>query len=602
MSKYTNGNNHYNVDGIESIARSPYLNQGTTAPHSLRNALHTSGLLPSAVESEDQQKKRALAQLRSKGTDLEKYIFLAWLRNTNIRLFYRIVISELEEITPLIYTPTVGTACLEYSHISPFLAPPGVPDGLYLSLNDLPNLTQIIRNYRPYPYDNSLTPQIAVITDGSRILGLGDLGVNGMGIPVGKLQLYVAAAGIDPRRTLPITLDLGTNNEKNLNDEFYLGIRKKRVDDDQFYSFVDAVIKSLIKVYPELLIQFEDFSSEHAFDLLTKYRDNTFCFNDDIQGTGAVILSGFINAVKLVEKDIHPTKHRLLFFGAGSAGVGVAKQLLEFFKVEHGMSEEEAKRLVWLVDTKGLVTKDRGDNLAKHKIYFARDDNEGCQFKTLEDVIEYVKPTALVGLSSTGGVFNEKIIKRMAELNKNPIIFPLSNPMVNAECTYEDAMKGTDNRVIFASGTAFPAYTIPETGKTKYPGQGNNMYIFPGLGLGAILAKPKAITDRQIYESASALATSLTEEEKSLELLYPVVSRIRHVSAQVAAAVIVETVSEGLARDKQIIEMVQNDIEVLKTRKGKEWDNLVKFVQENMWDPECEKFFNTEEVLGKSKM
>ncbi|PKY58886.1 hypothetical protein RhiirA4_412266 [Rhizophagus irregularis] len=602
MSKYTNGSSHRNIDRIESISRSPYLNQGTTAPHSIRNALHTSGLMPFAVESVDQQKKRALAQLRSKNTDLEKYIFLAWLRNTNVSLFYRIVIGELEEITPLIYTPTVGTACLEYSHISPFLAPPGIPDGLYLSLNDLPNLTQIIKTYRPYPYDDTLTPQIAVITDGSRILGLGDLGVNGMGIPVGKLQLYVAAAGIDPRRTLPITLDLGTNNEKNLKDEFYLGLRSKRVDDDQFYSFVDAVMKSLLKVYPELLIQFEDFSSEHAFDLLSKYRENTFCFNDDIQGTGAVVLSGFINAVKLVEKDVHPTRHRLLFFGAGSAGVGVAKQLLEFFKVEHGMSEEEAKRLVWLVDTKGLVTLDRGDNLAKHKVYFARDDNDGNQFKTLEEVIEYVKPTALIGLSSTGGVFNEKIINRMAELNKNPIIFPLSNPRVNAECTFEDAMKGTDNRVIFASGTAFPEYTVPETGKTKYPGQGNNMYIFPGLGLGAILAKPKVITDKQIYISASALSTSLTEEEKSLELLYPVVSRIRHVSAQVAAAVIVETVEEGLARDKQIIEMVQKDIEVLKTRKGKEWDNLVKFVQENMWDPDSEKFFNTEELLSKSKM
>ncbi|CAG8628561.1 7157_t:CDS:2, partial [Funneliformis caledonium] len=585
MPNYANGNGHYTSNKIESVARSPYLNKGTTAPLSLRNALNTAGLLPSTVETVEKQKKRALTQLRSKSSPLEKYIFLAWLRNTNVKLFYSIVIEELEEITPLIYTPTVGTACLEYSHIAPFLAPPGVPDGLFLSLNDLPNLTQIIKSYRPYPFDDSLTPQIAVITDGSRILGLGDLGVNGMGIPVGKLQLYVAAAGIDPRRTLPITVDFGTNNEKNLNDEFYLGLRKKRVDDDQFYSFMDAVIKSLIKVHPKLLIQFEDFSSEHAFDLLTKYRDNTFCFNDDIQGTGAVILSGFINAVKLVENEIHPTEHRLLFFGAGSAGVGVAKQLIEFFKVEHGMSEENAKKLVWLVDTKGLVTLDRGDKLARHKVFFARDDNDGCQFKKLEEVIEYVKPTALIGLSSTGGVFNKNIIRRMAELNKNPIIFPLSNPMVNAECTFDTAMKESDNRVIFASGTAFPSYTIPETGKTRHPGQGNNMYIFPGLGLGAILAKPERITDRQIYTSASALATSLTEEERSSELLYPVVSRIRHVSAQVAAAVIVEAVDEGLARDELIINMVQNDCEELKTRQGEKWEKLVKFVQENMWDP-----------------
>ncbi|CAG8735246.1 6216_t:CDS:2, partial [Cetraspora pellucida] len=307
----------------------------TATPSSTRNALHLTGILPPAVETLEQQKKRALVQFRAKSSSLEKYMFLAWLRNTNVRLFYHIVIDELEEMAPIIYTPTVGTACLEYSHIYPFLAPPGVPDGLYLSINDLPNLTQIIKSYRSYPSSDSLTPQIAVITDGSRILGLGDLGVNGMGIPIGKLQLYVAGAGIDPRRTLPITIDLGTNNEKNLNDEFYIGIRKKRVSDDEFYSFVDAVLKALTSVYPNLLIQFEDFSSEHAFDLLAKYRDNLFCFNDDIQGTGAVILSGFINAVRLVEKDIHPTKHRILFFGAGSAGVGVAKQLLEFFKIEH---------------------------------------------------------------------------------------------------------------------------------------------------------------------------------------------------------------------------------------------------------------------------
>ncbi|CAG8490250.1 9398_t:CDS:2 [Acaulospora morrowiae] len=545
---YTNGKHTSSI--LESVARSPYLNQGTAASHSVRKSLKVSGHLPAAVESLDQQKRLAMQQLRSKSTDLEKYMFLAWLRNTNIRLFYRIVIDELEEVTPLIYTPTVGTACLEYSHIYPFLAPPGVPDGLYLSIDDKPNLTQIIKNYRPYPFDSSLTPQITVITDGSRILGLGDLGVNGMGIPIGKLQLYVAGAGIDPR------------------------------------------------LYPDILIQFEDFSSEHAFSLLSKYRENTFCFNDDIQGTGAVILSGFINAVRLVEKDVPPTQHRLLFFGAGSAAVGVARQLLEFFKIEHGMSEEEAKKLVWLVDTKGLVTRDRGDKLADHKVYFARSDNEGRQYKTLYDVIEYVKPTALIGLSSTGGVFNEQVIKRMGELNKNPIIFPLSNPMVNAECTYEDAMRLTNNRVIFASGTAFPHYVEPDSGRIRYPGQGNNMYIFPGLGLGAILARPAIITDRQIYASSSALATALTEEEVSQDLMYPVVQRIRHVSAEVAAAVIVEAVDEGLARNPEVVSMVKRDCGELKTRRGKKWESLVEYVEEHMWDPNNEKFFELNNLIG----
>ncbi|CAG8552773.1 14949_t:CDS:2 [Dentiscutata erythropus] len=572
--EYVNGKTK-NVSSIENIARSPYLNKGTATSLSARNALQLTGIFPPAVENLEQQKKRALVQLRAKSSNLEKYMFLAWLRNTNVRLFYRVVIDELEEMAPIIYTPTVGTACLEYSHIYPFLAPPGVPDGLYLSIDDLPNLTQIIKNYHPYPFDESLTPQIAVITDGSRILGLGDLGVNGMGIPIGKLQLYVAGAGIDPRRTLPITIDLGTNNEKNLNDEFYLGLRKKRVSDDQF----------------------EDFSSEHAFELLAKYRDNLFCFNDDIQGTGAVILSGFINAVRLVEKDVHPKQHRILFFGAGSAGVGVAKQLLEFFKIEHGMSEEEAKKLVWLVDTKGLVTHDRGDKLANHKVYFARKDNEGCQYKSLMDVIEYVKPTALIGLSSTGGVFDETILKRMAELNKNPIVFPLSNPMVNAECTFEDAMKHTENRVIFASGTGFPPFIEHDTGKIRYPGQGNNI---PGLGLGAIIARPDKITDRQIYASASALAESLTAEEIEQNFLYPAVQRIRRVSARVAAAVIVTSVDEGLACNPEINSMVKKDLQEILSRNGEKWQSLVKYVEERMWDPSIEKFFSSDSLIEKN--
>ncbi|CAJ0625679.1 10879_t:CDS:2 [Entrophospora sp. SA101] len=234
-----NGNSNSKI--VQCISKSPYLNQGTSTSHQTRNSLKITGLSPYGVESIEQQKKRALIQLRSKSTELEKYTFLAWLRNTNVRLFYRILMEELEEITPLVYTPTVGTACLEYSNIYPFLAPPGVPDGLFLSLKDKSNLTEIIKNFQPYQFDKSLTPQITVITDGSRILGLGDLGVNGMGIPVGKLQLYVAAAGIDPRRTLPITVDLGTNNEKFLNDEFYLGLKQKRVSDTEFYSFMDAV-------------------------------------------------------------------------------------------------------------------------------------------------------------------------------------------------------------------------------------------------------------------------------------------------------------------------------------------------------------------------
>ncbi|KAF9906374.1 hypothetical protein EC991_000704 [Linnemannia zychae] len=556
---------------IQQISKSSYLNQSTATSAELRNALRLHGLSPAKVESFDLQKKRALAQLRSKSSDIEKYVFLAWLRNTNVRLFYGLVSDQLEETLPLIYTPTVGTACQNYSSIYPFLAPPGQPDGLFLSINDLPNLTQIIQNYKPYPQNPELTPQIAVITDGSRILGLGDLGVGGMGIPVGKLQLYVAGAGIDPRRTIPITLDLGTNNEDKLKDEFYLGLRQKRVGDDQFFPFVDAVIKSLTSLYPKLLIQFEDFSSEHAFQLLEKYQPTNFCFNDDIQGTGAVILAGFMNAINLA--GIPAKDHKILFFGAGSAAVGVAKQLAAYFVNDHGMTEDQAREMVWLVDSKGLVTLDRGDRLAEHKLYFARKDNSGSQYPDIASVIEHVRPTALFGLSSQSGAFSEQVLKSMAGLNERPIVFPLSNPAYQAECSFEQAMIHTKGKVIFASGTAFPKYTDPNTGLISAPGQGNNMYIFPGLGLGGILAQPDTISDRLIYSAARACANALTVEERSQGLLYPVLPRIRQVSAEVAAAVVAESVAEGTARNEEAIKLV----------KTHDRDALLKFVTSNMW-------------------
>jgi malate dehydrogenase (oxaloacetate-decarboxylating)(NADP+) len=452
------------------------------------------------------------------------------------------------------------------------LGPPGNPDGLFISINDLDRLPEIFENYKaslPSPF---LAPEISVITDGSRILGLGDLGVNGMGIPVGKLQLYVGAAGINPSRTLPIALDFGTNNEKFIEDPLYLGLKQARPSDDVFYASVEKVLTELRNAFPSILIQFEDFSSEHAFGLLDKHRNDFFCFNDDIQGTGAVILSGFINAAK--QSQVAAKDHKLLFFGAGSAGVGVAKQIMEFFVKEAGLTEEEAKRKFWLVDSKGLVTLDRGDKLAEHKVFFARDDNEGQQFKSVLDVVNYVKPTALVGLSSVSGVFSAEVLQRMAELNERPIVFPLSNPFDKAECTFEQAMINTNNKVIFASGTAFPKFVDSETKEEFVPGQGNNMYIFPGLGLGCILSKPKRITDDIIYAAADSLAHSLTEEERAKNWIYPDINRIREVSAEVAAASIVQAVKEDLVSDKDIIEL------------SKDSSKLLSYVKDHMWKPE----------------
>ncbi|KAG1055326.1 hypothetical protein G6F43_002724 [Rhizopus delemar] len=543
-------------------SHSGYFNEGTAMNHTKRQKLGLNGLLPAKIETLDTQKKRCLHVLRSKSSMLEKYVFMAQLRTSNVRLFYKVVMDELEELAPIIYTPTVGTACLEYSTIYPFLAAPGVPDGLFLTKSDLPTLTETIKNYQ-----SQLEPQIAVISDGSRILGLGDLGSNGMGIPIGKLQLYVACAGIDPRRTLPILLDLGTNNEKLLNDEFYIGLSQKRPDDEEFYETVDKVVQALVTVYPNILVQFEDWSSEHAFGLLERYKSKILCFNDDIQGTGAVILSGIINAIRKVQNEdsVPPKDHRILFYGAGSAAIGVAHQIQDYFQFEHKIPEEEAKKLFWIVDSKGLVTKTRGDKLAEHKIYYARED-EGKEYRELIDIVDYVKPTILIGLSSTPGAFNKQVLNRMSQLNQQPIIFPLSNPATQAECTFEQAMIETENRVIFASGTAFPAYTIPSTNQVKYPGQGNNMYIFPGLGLGAILSRPNHITDRMIYATAKALADSLTTEEINQGWLYPSLKRIRDVSATIAIAVYKEAVDANLASLPKV-------------------DNIKDYVISNMWSP-----------------
>ncbi|KAI7905320.1 uncharacterized protein BX663DRAFT_502438 [Cokeromyces recurvatus] len=560
----------FNKAKLVDFACSSYYNNGTALPLHLREQLNMRGQTPSIVESFQKQADRALKTLRSKHSPLEKYTFMAQLRNNNTRLFYKLVNDHIEEFAPIIYTPTVGEACLQYSSIYPFLTPPGTPDGLYLTLNDLPHMDEILQAYKQRTGE---TPDITVITDGSRILGLGDLGINGMPISMGKLQLYVAGAGIDPRKTLPIVLDFGTNNESNLQNEFYLGVRQKRPEDPEFYAAVDQVLKSLVRNFPNLLVQFEDFSTEHAFGLLKNYQNKLLCFNDDIQGTGAVILSGLINAFRKVESEskVPLNQHRIVFYGAGSAAIGVAQQIQEYLESEYNLSEEEARNMFYICDSKGLVTADRGDKLPEHKVYYARRDNNGLQLKNLEDIVDYIKPTTLIGLSSCPGAFNKDVLKRMSTINKQPIVFPLSNPATKAECTFEDAMKATNNNVIFASGTAFPAYLVPETNQTRYPGQGNNMYMFPGLGLGAILGRPESITNRLILRASKALADSLTDEERAKGLLYPELSRIRDISAVVASSVIEQAVKDKIA--------TSDDVNSLHP------DEYLNFVKSRMWSP-----------------
>ena len=425
----------------------------TSYSAAVRRHNYTYGLVPPAVETQENQASRCLKQLAQKPKSIDKYLYLSGLRNTNVHLFYRLVTQYIKDIAPIVYTPTVGDACLQWSHNYV------QPEGLYVSYADREHIASVLNNW---PQSNV---EITVVTDGSRILGLGDLGINGMGIPVGKLALYTGCAGIRPEATLPLMLDLGTGNKSLREDPLYMGSRREKVSAQEEQEFLDELMVALVEKWPGIVIQFEDF--KNPFPAIEKYGGKYTCFNDDIQGTGAVVLAGIINAVK--RTGVPVKDQRAVFLGAGSAGVGVAKQIVEYFMRE-GLTENEARRCFWLVDTKGLVTNDRGDKLAEHKVYFSRDDNAGKQYKTLTDVVDLVKPTILMGLSTIGGAFSPDMLTKMGQWNEHPIIFPLSNPSANSECTFEDAFKYTNGRALFASGSPFES--IEYKGKLQVPGQG----------------------------------------------------------------------------------------------------------------------------------
>ena len=511
---------------------------GTGFTNEERDQLGIRGLVPPRFNTLEQQEARIRHQFDSKVKPIEKHVALFNLRQRNERLFYYFLIKNLRETLPFVYTPTVGEACQKFSRMF------RRAEGLTITIEDKGRVADVVANW-PQPAD---MPRIAVITDGSRILGLGDLGWNGLGISLGKLSLYVAGAGIDPRSTLPIVIDLGTNSEEHLNDPLYLGLPRRRASEEEYVELIDEVMEALHARYPSLIIQFEDWSSDHAFEFLERYQHKYPMFNDDIQGTGAVILGGFINAARISASAANrkETDQRILMVGAGSAAIGVAKQLMSFF-LHHGITEEDAKKLIWTTDSKGLITLDRGDTLAQHKLYFARDDNEGQQFKSLEDIVDYVKPTAIVGLSTVAGTFSEGVLRRMAKYNNRPIIFPLSNPTSNSECTFEEALEYTDGSCIFAAGSPFA--NVEFRGRTRFADQGNNFYIFPGIGLAGALPKAKHITDDGIPAAAFALAHSLSPVERSEFRVYPKLERVREISGEVAAACIRVINERGLARD-----------------------------------------------------
>ncbi len=512
------------------LLHDPIRNKGTAFTEEERDRLGLRGLLPPRVFSQDEQVMRVLDNLNRKSSDLERYIYLVALQDRNETLFYRVVNEHLKDMMPLIYTPTVGRACQLYGHIF------RRPRGLFLSAKDQGRMSEALANW-PHP-----DVRIIVITDGERILGLGDLGANGMGIPVGKLTLYTACAGIHPTHCLPITLDVGTNNHDLLNDPLYIGLSQERLRgqeyDDLFAEFVDAATAR----FPNAIIQLEDFANINAFRLLDQYRDRVCLFDDDIQGTASVTLAGLYSAQRITQQEL--SSQRILFLGAGEAGIGIGHLLVSALKSE-GLSDREAQQRCWFFDTQGLVTKQRAD-LAEHKKPFAQDHPP---LNSFQDAILRFRPTAIIGVSGATGSFSKPILETMAEINQRPIIFALSNPSSKSECSAQEAYRFTQGQAIFASGSPFDP--VDYQGNAFVPGQGNNAYIFPGVGLGAMACGARRITDEMFFAAAKCLASQVTERDLDLGRIYPALTRIREVSTKIAVAVAQLAYDYGLAKEKR---------------------------------------------------
>lgn len=490
-----------------------------------RDALGLRGLVPYNVADLETQKMRVLENMRRKEHDIERYIFLTALQERNQTLFYRTVIDHIEEIMPLIYTPTVGQACKEFAHIF------RKPQGFYITPDDRGEITNMLDNWPEKDV------RVIVITDGQRILGLGDLGANGMGIPIGKLALYIACAGIQPHQCLPIMLDVGTSNAELRNDPLYLGYPHERIQGDAYTGLVEEFVNAVQVKFPKALIQFEDFQTPNAYRLLNTYRDEVLCFNDDIQGTAAVALAGVYASTRISGKNFGDLK--IMFLGAGSAATGIADLICAALEKE-GLSNEDARKRLWFVDVEGLVVESRTD-LMPHNLPYAH-DHTGSDFVT---AIQAIKPDVLIGATGAPGTFTEEVIKTMAELNERPTIFALSNPTTSAECTASQAYEWSEGRAIFASGSPFAPVTL--NGVTHRPAQGNNAYIFPGIGLGAIISEAKVISEEMFLGAASALAAEVTDEDIAEGAIYPRLPMIRDVSAKIAERVADVAQQEGVA-------------------------------------------------------
>jgi len=511
--------------GID-VLRDKTLNRSVGFTRAEREALGLQGLLPYLVASQQHQVDRVMETLRRKENDIERYILLNSLQDRNERLFYAVVVQHIEEIMPLIYTPTVGQACREFSHIF------RQTKGFYITPDDKGRIAEILVNWPEKDI------RIIVVTDGQRILGLGDLGANGMGIPIGKLALYTAAAGIQPNQCLPVMLDVGTNNQELREDVLYLGYPKPRLEGSPYMELVDEFVQAVQKRFPKALIQFEDFSTPNAYTFLDKYRDEVLCFNDDIQGTAAVALAGVYASTRITGMEFKDLC--VMFLGAGSAATGIADLMVSALQAE-GLSEHEAYHRLWFVDSKGLIVEGR-DRLKSYNLRYAHKHAPMPFMEALEDL----KPNVLIGATGSPGTFDKAVIEKMSAMNERPVIFALSNPTSRAECTAEEAYTWSDGRAVFTSGSPFDKVTYK--GTEFRPGQGNNAYIFPGIGLGAIIANTRIITDAMFLIATRTLAACVQDKDITRGSLYPRLTEIRKLSQAVAVAVAEEAFRSGLAR------------------------------------------------------
>lgn len=514
--------------GID-LLRDPRLNRGTAFTVEERRALGIEGLLPDVISSSETQVLRAELHLANMPTDLERYVYFSDLQERNESLFYRVLMHDPVKYMPIVYTPTVGTACQNYGRWY------RRPKGLWISRNHRGRIAEVLRNWH---VDDV---RFIVVTDGERILGLGDLGAQGMGIPIGKLALYTACAGVPPHMSLPITLDVGTNNRELLDDPFYIGVREERLTGDDYDSFLEEFVTAVEEVFPQAIIQWEDFANQNAVPLLQRYRDRICSYNDDIQGTAAVGVAGILAALRF--KGERLADQTILFFGAGSAGVGIA-DLCSLVMVQDGLTMEEARKRCWLFDSKGLVQSGRTD-LAETKRPYAHDHDA---IADLAEAARALKATVIIGTSTIPRSFTQDVVEAMAANTARPLIFPFSNPTSKAECTAHDAYTWTKGAAIFASGSPFDPVEID--GRLIHPSQGNNVLIFPAMGLAVLAARPATLPDDAFVVAARSLASMATDDDFAKGLVYPPLANIRETEMAVAADVATWLWDQpGLARE-----------------------------------------------------